>query len=716
MSLEIEGSGHSMLDLALSYIGAGYPVFPVRERDDEVFIPSTGEFVTKSAKSPYTANGLKAATRNERIVRRWWSDHPNAMVGLPTGSAAGFWVLDLDRRPDIDGAAELERMEAEHGSLPQTVTVRTPSGGRHLLFALPEGVEVRNRGALAPGQDVRGESGYIVAAGSVMADGRNYEWETRADEPAMAPQWLLDLVVRKQHEPVVGLAPRGEISTAYVDAAVRDELDSLAATPMGNRNNVLNDGSFALGTFVGAGVLAESDARAMLEHVAKGWGRDLARCLKTIDNGLKAGMRNPRKIPESDRDDGALIEAGARLAARLLSDRTAEPDEPPASDEEDRPVVVATPLKWKDPSTLPRRDFLYGPHFIRKYVSVTVAPGGLGKSSLLISEALAMRTGRALLGTKPTTSLRVWILNLEDDRDELERRVFAACIHHKVAPDELDGFFLDSGREQEVVVAVEHKRDGFKIIRPVVDAMIETIKRNRIDVVIVDPFVSSHGVPENDNGAIDKVAKLWAKIADECNCAIEIVHHVRKVADREVAVEDARGAVSLLAAARSARVLNRMTEEQAQAAGVGPDERFTIFGVQRGKSNLAPMSAQGEWRKLQSVALGNGRGPMKPQDHAPVVTEWEWPSAEKIAASVTDGDMALIRARVQNSDCRESPQAKDWVGHKIGEVLELDSTDSEDKKRIGSIVKAWLSNGTFVLEMGKDEKGQSRKYVRMGGE
>lgn len=44
----------------------------------------------------------------------------------------------------------------------------------------------------------------------------------------------------------------------------------------------------------------------------------------------------------------------------------------------------------------------------------------------------------------------------------------------------------------------------------------------------VDPFVKSHKVIENDNGAIDDVVTEWAHIADECNCSIELVHHVRK--------------------------------------------------------------------------------------------------------------------------------------------------------------------------------------------
>lgn len=59
---------------------------------------------------------------------------------------------------------------------------------------------------------------------------------------------------------------------------------------------------------------------------------------------------------------------------------------------------LPTEFSWRDPSTIPPRPWLYGQHLIRKQVSVTVAPGGVGKSSLTICEALAMVSGRELLG------------------------------------------------------------------------------------------------------------------------------------------------------------------------------------------------------------------------------------------------------------------------------------------------------------------------------
>jgi hypothetical protein len=46
-----------------------------------------------------------------------------------------------------------------------------------------------------------------------------------------------------------------------------------------------------------------------------------------------------------------------------------------------------------------------------------------------------------------------------------------------------------------------------------------------LDAAIIDPFVSCHAVPENDNGAIDLVLKAgWGAVADRTGAAVELVH------------------------------------------------------------------------------------------------------------------------------------------------------------------------------------------------
>ena len=63
--------------------------------------------------------------------------------------------------------------------------------------------------------------------------------------------------------------------------------------------------------------------------------------------------------------------------------------------------LKATPYVWRDPASIPRREFLYGQHLIRKFASAKFAAGGVGKSILALTEATAMATGRSLLGITP---------------------------------------------------------------------------------------------------------------------------------------------------------------------------------------------------------------------------------------------------------------------------------------------------------------------------
>ena len=97
--------------------------------------------------------------------------------------------------------------------------------------------------------------------------------------------------------------------------------------------------------------------------------------------------------------------------------------------DETTPRIKATPFVWIDPAKIPPRRWLYGRHYIRSFISETVAPGAYGKSTLAITEALAICTGRTLLGVIPDGRANVWYWNGEDPLEELERRLAAAYQH-----------------------------------------------------------------------------------------------------------------------------------------------------------------------------------------------------------------------------------------------------------------------------------------------
>jgi RecA-family ATPase len=153
-------------------------------------------------------------------------------------------------------------------------------------------------------------------------------------------------------------------------------------------------------------------------------------------------------------------------------------------------------FEWRNPVSIPRRQWLYGQHYIRRFVSATFAPGGVGKSSLVLAEALAMVTGRDLLGHKPAGKLRIWCWNGEDPREEVERRIIATCIHYGIEPGKIaDRLYLNSGRDVSINLATENT-SGFRLETSTIDALSDALATRRIDVLVIDPFVSSHSIHE----------------------------------------------------------------------------------------------------------------------------------------------------------------------------------------------------------------------------
>lgn len=362
-----------------------------------------------------------------------------------------------------------------------------------------------------------------------------------------------------------------------------------------------------------------------------------------------------------------------------------------------RPLALKpTPFEWTDPATIPPREWVYDTHLIRKFVSLTVSPGGLGKSSLALVEALSMVTGRALLTDAHLHEgpLRVWYWNGEDPQDETKRRVMAACKHYGITSEALGGrLFTDSGRDTPFVLG-EINREGIVLNDPLFDQIEETMIANRIDVFVADPFVSAHRLGENDNNAIDALIKRLGRLADRTNAAIEIVHHVRKpsTADAVTDVNDARGASALIGGVRSARVLNVMSANIASAAGVSEDIAKRYFSVADGKANMSPRSADVRWRFLESVNLGNQTESRK-SDNVGVVTFYNLPKEARATADLSKAEDAMRLLLSQSDILRHwsgrGRKPKDWLGHAILDQIEVHGDEHESA--IAKLIFGWLA-------------------------
>jgi hypothetical protein len=376
-----------------------------------------------------------------------------------------------------------------------------------------------------------------------------------------------------------------------------------------------------------------------------------------------------------------------------------------------------TPYRCRNPASIPRRAWLFGRHYIRRFVTTTVAAGGVGKTSLALAEVISMVTSRDFLGARPESDgLRVWYWNGEDPQEEIERRIAAICQHHNIDMQELEAsrrLFFDSGHDTPIKFAMPAGTGKVSFNENLITWFKRRITDNCIDVVVLDPFISCHGVTENDNAAIDQVVKRLAQIAVECDAAVEIPHHVRKAVrgQAELTADDARGGSAIVNACRSARVLNRMKPIEAEAAGIKGEKAHRCYvRIDRDKANMAPADAA-KWVRLVDVPLANG-------DHVGAIETWEYP---KPFDSVTAADMRAVREAARRAEQAGTPymlapQAKErWIGAAVAERLELDVTNTGHCKRISALIKTWRQNGVLKVEERRDPQHRNKRNVVIPG-
>lgn len=178
----------SKLDAALAYAALGWAVFPL----------------TPGSKKPMAGSrGFKDATKDSELVRALWGMFPDANIGVATGEISGISVLDCDEKTwdaKYGITQTLAVLVKEHGTLPQTPTQETWSGGKHAIFAYTPSAS-NAAGAYGRCLDGKNDGGYIVVPPSTVADeGREgaYTWLDGKSpfDCALAPMpaWLLERV------------------------------------------------------------------------------------------------------------------------------------------------------------------------------------------------------------------------------------------------------------------------------------------------------------------------------------------------------------------------------------------------------------------------------------------------------------------------------------------------------------------------------------------
>lgn len=362
------------IDVALAYANTGFPIFPCHP-------------VGNDAKKPLTRNGLKDATNDAKLVARMWERNPDALIGLPTGERSGLWVLDLDMpKGDTPGGRETLSALGLDCVLGDAIQVNTRSGGLHAYFKHdPEKGYGNTAGArgkgLGDGIDTRSEGGYVIAPGSDGYEFANPEATIDLLRQARAiPSQLvaaLDAARVRKKEPAKQSAPKPapasnvvdllgrtaggvDRQSAYAEGALQSAVDDLRRAMPGTRNHALNENAFSLGQLVGGGLLSLERVEASLLEAGRAIGLDDCEIANTAGRAIRDGMAKPRELPEAE--SGGIVHFGAvpLQAAGFQGASAGMPQRKAFS----RPSSFAL----GDGSNIPRRRFLFGKHYVRKYV------------------------------------------------------------------------------------------------------------------------------------------------------------------------------------------------------------------------------------------------------------------------------------------------------------------------------------------------------------
>jgi hypothetical protein len=413
----------------------------------------------------------------------------------------------------------------------------------------------------------------------------------------------------------------------------------------------------------------------------------------TLDELLaEANREHERRAREQRLED----EQAAKIAAAYDAG-TARPKLSLVHNQEDaepRSPFALQPIRIIEPRAIPHRQWIYGHHLIRGFVTLLIAPGGTGKSSLVLGMCMALATNRPLLGSKIFQQCNVALLNLEDPQDEIDRRVTALAMRYGITNQHLDGRLFVSPAGQNVRIA-ENGPDGFSIVHPDEKQIIEKVRDERIGVLAVDPFAESHTLEENSNPAMIQAAAAWRRVARAGGCSVLLTHHVRK--GPVESIEAARGAKALTDSARIGLLLSTMTEAEAEDLGIDPEDRLQYVRLDDAKANMAPRAPKASWFHLNNVTLDNADETYTHGDQVVVIEAWQPPDDELATAPNQDLNKALDAIRdgpepgVLYTATKRGQSSDRWCGNVLCQMFQT------TEKQAAKMIKDWLRSGTLML-------------------
>ncbi len=497
MTLHDAGADEALgLTAALTYARRGWPVAPAHSTRLDGSCSCADAACDRIGKHPRTRHGLTDATTDERAIREWWGKTPDANVLIRTGKIGDRYLVVLDVDPRHDGEENLARLLNEHDAdLPETPRAITGGGGCHVFMWSRLPVK-SSANQIAPGLDVRGVGGYVIAAPSRHASGQEYAWDVGAHPAdlaiAEAPSWFVA---------VAGLAgERVKVKPSDIQGAEISEIYE------GGRNSALTK---IAGAMRRPGV-GERAILAALRIVND------ERCRPPIDDWE--------------------LEKIARSIARH------DPGDPVKASADPLPLItwtqVAAPLpvvRW----TLEALGIAPGA------VTIVGGAGGGGKTMALQALILAVASGRPVWGHFPVMQGRAIHIDYEQgDRITRERyQRIAAAMGVDLCSLPPDSFGLAT-----------LPRFTMKADQATEDTIVRVCTGAR--VAIIDAFRGAFPDAKENDSEVRKHLDMLQHASERTGCTMIVIAHSRKASEDKDVRSSLRGSSALFDSAQTVYMLD----------------------------------------------------------------------------------------------------------------------------------------------------------------
>lgn len=526
---------NKLFEAALRYASdRGFAVFPCHAIGANGKCTCANANCKSPAKHPRTAHGFKDASTSPDQIEAWWSQWPEANVGIATGPVSGLLVVDVDI---VKGANSSELLFGDlDATIFSTPRVKT-GGGMHYYYEYPSqsGITI-SASQLGQNIDIRGDGGYVIAPPSKHPTGKTYDWLSEHLELLEFPNAWIDRLnqnssasVKRTHQAAPQAAPSStnghssQTSSPFVVPPPDPGLIMPEEIKSGTRNNTL------------ASVAGKLRRFGLSENA--------------IYSALAIENQRICKPPLDDQEVHSIARsAGGRYAAGDRLDPVSDTDDANAAPDYENTL---RPFLYKDfvKAQFEQKEIL-AYHIGRRDIAIIQAPTNAGKTTKLRNVTLCMTAGRPFepffTGHRP---IRVAYFDFENDAQDIQRDLGI-----------MDDVFTDSEAKLvgENLIVIPKGLMGGELFQFNTHEKWanELIRDNNVEFIIVDNISAAYDLnDENSNAEVTKkVIKPLLKMAYKCDCAFLFAHHYGKGKASEIehaGVHAGRGASALQALSRT---------------------------------------------------------------------------------------------------------------------------------------------------------------------